>query len=227
MREERLEDALQYIDELLELLKYHTPTNDTPEGRTIYELRWFKQEIEAGRLTHLPAPNEQSSTIRHVFSEHYLDRIDIRRKRLKKLVSLLDEGHYLMKLQFYPLVVEEIDKMRALLQGVEPATHDIPTELVKELQNIPREKISAEKNNQVRHYAMRDLNLLRARFADQTIEPPPVNREDYTGMTIAHRKFIFGGYKSGPEEKQWERLQCLIFEGLRPDPSGKIANRRW
>ncbi len=225
MRDERLEDALQYINELLELLRNYTTTNDTPEGRTKHMLYWYKQEIEAGRLTQLPLPEEQTSTIRHVFSEHYLDRIDIRRKRLKKLVSIFSNGHYLMKPQFYPLVIEEIDKMRALLSGAKAADHDIPSDLVKTFRSIPYDKVSSDQKRSLHPYVMRDLNELRDRFADQTIEPPPVNWDDFWGMETANRKSIFDD--DSPEEKQWERLQCLIFEGLRPDPEGKIRNRRW
>ncbi len=225
MRDERLEDALKYIDELLELLRNHVSTNDTPEGRTKFELRWFKQEIEEGRLTTLPAPREQSSTLRDVYCEGYLNKIDVRGKRLKRLISILDEGHYLMKPQFYPLVIEEIDKMRALLSGAKAAGHDIPSDLVNALRSIPYDKVSSDQKRSLHPYVMRDLNELRDRFADQTIEPPPVNWDDFLGMETANRKSIFDD--DSPEEKQWERLQCLIFEGLRPDPEGKIRNRRW
>ncbi|MFT3783823.1 MAG: hypothetical protein QM790_17575 [Nibricoccus sp.] len=228
MRDERLEDALKYIDELLELLKNYVSTNDTPEGRTKFELRWFKQEIEGGRLTTLPALREQSSTLRHVYGEEYLKNIDIpRQKRLKKLISLLSSGHYLMKPPFYPLVIEEIEKMRALLVGVEPAREDIPLELINKLQNTDNERITAEEKRRVHRYVLRDLDLLRARFADQTIESPPVNWDDYRGMSVADQNSIFSGDKSSPEDRQWERLVLLIFEGLRPDPEGKIRNRRW
>ncbi len=226
MRDERLEDALKYIDELLELLRNHVSTNDTPEGRTKFELRWFKREIEEGRLTTLPAPREQSSTLRDVYCEEYLKSIDMpRQKRLKKLISLLSNGHYLMKPQFYPLVIEEIDKMRALLSGAKAADHDIPSDLVKTFRSIPYDKVSSDQKRSLHPYVMRDLNELRDRFADQTIEPPPVNWDDFWGMETANRKSIFDD--DSPEEIQWARLRLLIFEGLRPDPEGKIRNRRW
>ncbi len=228
MRDERLEDALKYIDELLELLRNHVSTNDTPEGRTKFELRWFKREIEEGRLTTLPAPREQSSTLRDVYCEEYLKSIDMpRQKRLKKLISLLSNGHYLMKPQFYPLVIEEIDKMRSLLPGVESATQDIPAELIKELSSTPIEQISAEQKRTVHRYVLRDLALLRMHFMNHTVEPTPVNRQDYKGMACAEQNSIFDKFSNTTEDRQWERLQCLIFEGLRPDPNGKIAGMRW
>ena len=226
MREERLEDALQYIDELLDLLKNHVLTNDTPEGRTKHELRWFREEILSGRLAALPPPYEQTSTLRYVYCEEYFKNIDQpRQKRLKNLISLLSEGHYLMKPQFYPLVIDEIDKMRALLREAEPALQGLSPEKIKELRGIPYDRLSSDAKRGLYPYVLRDLDLLRARFADQTIEPPPVNREDYLGATLATEKSIFDD--DTPEDRQWERLQCLIFEGLRPDPNGKIRNRRW
>lgn len=227
MKDERLEDALRYIDELLDLLKNYVSTNDTPEGRTKFELRWFKKEIEEGRLTSLPAPREQSSTLRYVYAEGYLNKIDPRGKRLKMLISLLDEGHYLMKPPFYPLVVEEIDKMRALLAEVVPAQHDISFELVQQLRSIPYDRMPLEQKKSIRPYVLRELNVLRTRFADHTVEPPPANWDDYLGMDTANRKSIFDRFSDTPEDRQWERLSLLIFEGLRPDPDGKIRNRRW
>lgn len=229
MREERLEDALQYIDELLDLLKNHVLTNDTPEGRTKHELRWFREEILSGRLAALPPPYEQTSTLRYVYCEEYFKNIDQpRQKRLKNLVSLLSEGHYLMKPQFYPLVIEEVDKMRAFLQSAESVLPVGATESVTELRKIAHDKITPAQRGSILRHLLDDLNLLRARFADHTIEPPPVDWADYMGATLATEKLVFGGHGSkSPEERQWARLRLLIFEGLRPDPDGKIRNRRW
>ncbi len=106
--EEDYQDALLRIEKLLALLKDADYSNDTPDGRTKWELYWLRQEITAGRLP-LPVQDGWISTITYTHANGDLNHLPGFRQICEDLIVVLEEG--LVKPRHTPVVIEMIDEV--------------------------------------------------------------------------------------------------------------------
>ncbi|TLM72989.1 hypothetical protein ACONUD_19290 [Microbulbifer harenosus] len=72
-KQEIYRDINENCDVVLNLLKGQPVTNDTAEGRMIYQCRWLKQQVAADALT-FPV-NDYVHTLKHVSAERLLEHL--------------------------------------------------------------------------------------------------------------------------------------------------------
>jgi hypothetical protein len=106
--EEDYQDALVRIEKLLALLKDADYSNDTPDGRTKWELYWLWQEITAGRMP-LPVDRGWISTIRYCHANGDQSHLPGFNEICEDLITVLKVG--LVKPRHTPVVVEMIDEV--------------------------------------------------------------------------------------------------------------------
>jgi hypothetical protein len=105
---------------ILSQLKYYPVSNDTAEGRMIYQCRWLKEQAAAGTL---PIPVlDYVSTLKMVYTEHNLEHlyrtaseyIENTEKVLYRLLKLI-KGNLLAKHDYYPFATRVIDELVEIL----------------------------------------------------------------------------------------------------------------
>lgn len=109
--DEEYADALERIDKLQALLQGFPPSNDTREGRMVYQLKWLRQEITARRLP-IPLDQKYWATLGYLLGEGTLDYLGAG-KLMGELARIL-RGIGLLKKRHYPVVVAMIDDFLAL-----------------------------------------------------------------------------------------------------------------
>ncbi len=133
-KEEVYAEMVKYCDKVLEILKDWEGSNDHPPGRIIYQCEWLKQEIERNRL---PVPfYNMIHNIRHTYvdgdmpDEAYEKGI----QRYLNNIIILSDGHRLVTPEYYPDVVEDIDRLLSYIENSGLMDHVGARELVKDLE---------------------------------------------------------------------------------------------
>ena len=191
------QDIITNCDILLHLLSPYAATNETPEGRMIFQCRWLKEQAQAANITF---PAEFVHTLRHISSEGYLHSLASSPDRYDKEVGIylyrlikLSKGELLVKKSYYSYAAIYIN---ALIERLENAARPL---------NKHETKVS------------NDLHRIKDQLLNKMIEPPlmswngyPNFREVYsmTGSTIDDL----------PDGKYLcKTVAHLIFEGVRPN----------
>jgi len=199
LEQEIYADIVDNCNVLLGRLKGCELINDTPEGRMIYQCRWLKEQVAAGRLI-LPVEN-YIHTLRHVSAEnllrhlasspeHYHSEIGIYLYRLVKLT----DGNLLLKPEYYMYAVRCLDALIAVLKKAVRPLSRYELDLTDELVDLK--------------------HLLRSR----AIEPPlRFYLPDYPNF---NEVYVF--FESSIDDLPNGKVLCqtvanLIFEGVRPD----------
>ncbi|WP_105103487.1 hypothetical protein [Microbulbifer pacificus] len=197
-KQEIYRDINENCDVVLNLLKGQPVTNDTAEGRMIYQCRWLKQQVAADALT-FPV-NDYVHTLKHVSAERllehlasspdlYLEEIGIYLYRLLKLTK----GKLLLKSEYY----------RYALRCIE--------ELVSVLVHTTRPLSLFEQR------AIAELTHLKQELASGMIEPPLMHYyPDYPNFReVNMSKISIDDLPNG--EFLTKIVANLLFEGIRPD----------
>jgi hypothetical protein len=111
--DEEYADALERIEKLEAALKGVNPSNDTREGRMVYQLMWLRQELTARRLP-LPLDDKYWGTLGYLVAEGSLDHLGIA-KPMGELARILS-GTGMLKKRHYPVVVAMLDDLLTLTQ---------------------------------------------------------------------------------------------------------------
>jgi hypothetical protein len=157
--EEEYLDALDRIHRLREILAAFPPSNGTPEGRMVFQLNWFQQEIEASRLP-IPLPREHRATLTYLIGAGTLDYLPGSPRLMAELNKVLD-GTGLLKQRHFPVVVAMIDDLIALTRT-----------RVTNLTPLDRRMLA-------------ELGQIRTMFQDGSAKPPlkesayPAYKEDF------------------------------------------------
>jgi len=109
--DEEYADAPERIEKIEAALKGVPPSNDTREGRMVYQLMWLRQEITARRLP-LPLDDKYWGTLGYLVAEGSLDHLGIA-KPMGELATILT-GTGMLKKRHYPVVVALLDDLLAL-----------------------------------------------------------------------------------------------------------------
>ena len=139
------EDALPCLDRLLSLLSDVAEANDTPEGRTKFELEWLRQQVSDGKLS---IPQEWTGgmpTIRRAgVAEGALDSLHPEvRPLLLLLYYMLYKGRPRLRPKYLWLVTKWIDYILYLFASA-PVSHGLETlAFLSELARA-KEQIAAE-----------------------------------------------------------------------------------
>jgi hypothetical protein len=129
--EEEYADALERIDFLYNRFKQYPESNDTPQGRLLLSIGWFKREITG---QHLPIPVDKSHrhTIAYMYTNGDLggpeqgntDDVDV---ALGELLMVLD-GDGLIKKRHYPVLIAQIHEYLQLVNQHVPEQNRSDTE---------------------------------------------------------------------------------------------------
>lgn len=122
LRQEINQDIIEICDRFLTVLSGYTATNDTAEGRMIFQCRWLKEQATADALT-FPVEN-YVHTLRYVYAEELLQHlassprtfwqeIGVGIYRLLKLVK----GQPLIKPAYYPYAIRCIEALIDVLRN--------------------------------------------------------------------------------------------------------------
>jgi hypothetical protein len=185
--EEEYADALARIRQLREILAQFPPSNDTFEGRMVFQLNWLEQEIDAQRLP-IPLAPEHRATLTYLIAEGSLDYLPGTIRAMSDLNEILD-GTGLLKQRQFPVVVAMIDELVALVRA-----H------IKPLIPLDQEMFS-------------ELSSIRAAFEDGSARPPlekaayPASKQSFRSDRLAK---IPGFRQMGIS------LSFVLFEGSRP-----------
>ena len=199
--EEQRLDIVDCCTQLLEgVLAPFEQVDGTPEGRMITQLKWLKEQAQAGELP-LPVAKGKLSTLLYVYTNGELFSADTPRGEvyaieqiMHKLISLSNEAKLLFKPAYYPF-----------------AQHYLLV-LIQLLQSPPRKLDTYEQG------ALRELQALQNLLAHNQIEPPFMNYLP----TYQNLRKVFRINRSSiddlPDGKRLIKLVTnLIFEGIRPD----------
>lgn len=121
LRQEINQDIIDICDRLLTVLSGYTATNDTAEGRMIFQCRWLKEQAASDALN-FPV-EDYVHTLRYVYAEELMqhlasspnafwNEIGIDIYRLLKLVK----GQPLVKPAYYPYVIRCIEALIGVLR---------------------------------------------------------------------------------------------------------------
>ena len=137
------QDITDNCDIILALLQGYELTNDTPEGRMIYQCRWLKEQIAKNALS-LPV-EDYVHTLKHVYSERYLEHLSINSEHYQKEVEIylyrllnLIEGKPLLKPAYYPYVIRCIEALLTLLRTSSRPLDQYEQGLIGELMQLKR-----------------------------------------------------------------------------------------
>ena len=120
LKAEIYRDIVVNCDVLLDRLKDAELTNDTPEGRMIFQCRWLKEQVQKNSL---PLPvGDYIHTLRYVYTDSslmyiasaedkYWEEVQIYIHRLVKLTK----GLPLIKPAYYPYAIRCIEALLVLL----------------------------------------------------------------------------------------------------------------
>ena len=199
LKTEIYHDIVAVCDVLLDRLKGAELTNDTPEGRMIYQCRWLKEQVQKNSL---PFPVEDyihtlryiytDSSLMHVASaeDKYWEEVQIYIHRLVKLTK----GLPLIKPAYYPYAIRCIDALLALLLTATRSLDQYEQGLIDE------------------------LNLLKHLLQDDELELPLESYfPDYPNFRKVYR-ISRSSLDDIPGGKMLTKTVAnLLFEGVRPN----------
>ena len=131
--EEEYADAMERIEVLLRILEPFPCSNDTPEGRLHYQVLWFRQEIEAGRLP-IPLDRKYYGTLAYLVGSCTLNYLPGIATPMGNLTSIFD-GTGMIKPRHYPVVISLIDDLLARIANP-PELNEAELRLIDDLHNI-------------------------------------------------------------------------------------------
>jgi hypothetical protein len=134
--EEEYRDLIERIEKLEALLKPFGPSNETREGRMIYQLAWLRQEIEAERLP-IPLDRKYWSTLGYLVGEGSLDYLG-GEKAMGELTTILS-GEGLLKPRHWPIIVAMLEDFLEFVQSHRaslPALDPIEERFLREAREI-------------------------------------------------------------------------------------------
>ena len=111
--EEEYVDLMERIEKLEPLFRPFPPSNDTAEGRMVYQLMWLRQELEARRLP-IPLDQKYWGTLAYLIGQrgvYYLGGA----KEMGEIALIL-RGTGLLKRRHYPVVIAMLDDFLAYLK---------------------------------------------------------------------------------------------------------------
>lgn len=111
--EEEYADAMERIVKLEAILKDFTTSNESAEGRMVYQLMWLRQEIEAQRLP-IPLDRKYIGTLLYVVRDGNLDYLPGAEKLLGELAQIL-KGYGIVRPRHYPVVIAMLDDLLAMV----------------------------------------------------------------------------------------------------------------
>ena len=130
--DEEYADAMERIEALEVVLKGFPPSNDTREGRMVYQLKWLRQEIEARRLP-IPLDQKYWSTLGYLVGEGSIDYLG-GGTSMGELTRILD-GVGLLKKRHYPVLLAMLDDFLDLLKRAR-GLNSIEQKLIDETRQI-------------------------------------------------------------------------------------------
>lgn len=190
------QDIITNCDILLQLLSTYTATNDTPEGRMIFQCRWLKEQAQAASLNF---PAEFVHTLRHVSSEGYLNNLASRPDCYDKEIGIylyrlikLSKGNLLSKEPYYPYIIRYTNA------------------LIKIMQTAHRPITKSEAG------MISEMELIKSQLLSQKIEPPLMTAKNYPSFDEVY--VIFESSIDDIPDGQYlcEAIANLIIEGVRP-----------
>ena len=131
--EEEYADAMERIEVLLRILEPFPCSNDTPEGRLHYQILWFRQEIEAGRLP-IPLDRKYRGTLCYLIGSCKVDYLPGIETPMGELNTVLD-GKGLIKPRHYPVVIALIDDLLEMI-GNPPDISEAEQKFISVTRNI-------------------------------------------------------------------------------------------
>lgn len=191
------QDIITNCDSLLQLLSPYTATNETPEGRMIFQCRWLKEQAQAANLKF---PAEFVYSLGHVQAERYLRTLASHADNYDKEVGIylyrllnLGDGYLLTKPVYYHHATRYIDA------------------LINIMENANRHRTENEQGMIPELISIKEYLLL------EKIEPPLMAWEEYP-----HFRKVYRISKSSIDDLPDGKHLCntvanLIFEGIRPE----------
>jgi len=214
LKDEIYNDINSNCDILLGILKDKERTNDTPEGRMIFQCLWLKEQIIAKKL---PLPvTEHVNTLKHVAAENLLEHLASNEHDywneigiyLYRLLFLVD-GKPLIKPSYYFPASNLIDGLINLLEQSPRALDDYEQGLTSELQKMKERLFNNEMEPPLGSSLPDYPNFNKVNRYQPTIED--IHNGKYLIKTVAN--LIFNGVRPGtwfsPEQANIEVTALL------------------
>jgi hypothetical protein len=191
------QDIITNCDILLQLLAPYTATNETPEGRMIFQCRWLKEQAQTANLQF---PAEFVYSLGHVQAERYLRTVASHPDKYDEEVGIylyrllnLGDGYLLLKSTYYKQAANYITALISCIEHAKRSLSGDERNLISELQAI-KEKLLAEE-----------------------ITPPLMSWEGYPNF-----REVYSMTGSTIDDLPSGKYLCktvahLIFEGTRPE----------
>jgi len=129
-------DIIQISDTLLEKIYAagYDETNDTAHGRIIFQLLWFKQQIENKRLK-LPLERDDRSSLSYIYTHGNISDINDADFNLHQLIKL-SQNKLLIKPIHFPELINKINELLSLMSKPPRALTDDEKKIITELQDV-------------------------------------------------------------------------------------------
>lgn len=199
LKQEIYRDINENCDVILNLLKNQTITNDTAEGRMIYQCHWLKEQVAADALV-FPV-KDYVHTLKHVSAERLLEHLASSPERYREEIGIylyrllkLIKGKLLLKSTYYSYAIRYIQSLTTLLESA------------------PRPLSQHE------HGAIGELTQLKEGLETGKIEPPLM----YYVPGFPNFMEVSGVSTTSVDDLPNGKFLCktvadLLFEGIRPD----------
>ena len=239
MEDERQQDVKEVATRMLVRLKKEygedAASNDTPEGRMIYQLEWILRSQREGILF-LPVDERMISTLLYCYMEH--SDVVAPLKDADRLLNLLWRGNYLMKPSYFHLIIKEVDELLEIIPPHYPemykAIHDRREKekaewggegYVKELWALMANgEASPDRQGLAAFPLIPDLHQMKKDCKALAIEPPigvDERKQRYPAYDITFRHSLFRN-ELRHIYIRIRRISALVVEGRRPNEEGII-----
>ena len=200
--EEQRLDIIENCAILLDgILKPFEPSNDTPEGRMIYQCRWLKERAENHDLP-LPVDRGMLATLLYVYTNGEICHLASSQKKvheeveifMDRLIDLTKNARLLLKPPYYPYAIRMIEALINLLRYAPRALDQYEQGLIGELETLKQLLTEGKIEPPLMSYMPGYPNFIEVEGIQRiTIDDLPDGK--YLYRTVAN----------------------LIFEGIRPD----------
>jgi hypothetical protein len=205
---------MERIEILERLLAPFPESNDTPEGRMVYQLAWLRQEIEARRLP-IPLERKYWSTLAYLIGEGSVDYLG-GAKVMGELGRVL-WGHGILKPRHHPVVVAMLDDFLEFLKPHAIGLDQTEERLLQGLREIQRDLKSGKVA----------LPLDESKLPEWNKDTPNLYRiPDYLGRKIPLDLSLFGGYRPAACDKGFLPRRTRAWSGTTaPEAASQSESR--
>jgi hypothetical protein len=209
--------------------------NDSREGRMIFQMKIILEALEAGKIL-LPVNRDFVASLSYITldpDKHFPKR------EVTRLAYMLKDANYLMKPPYYNYIYRELDELVPLIEQSYPEVYSaVRAKQKKEADEFPDDEdiliyeemlsdgLAAPDLEGTRAFRfMEDLLKIKKALQERSLKLPMLTkerREYFPFYGLFCRSLLLDGTPQQAIYDSVKRIDCMITDGIRPDPDGTL-----